>query len=236
MANTIDKPDIIKNIPLPLTRDGLFRRMGLGSRSRPIAREILEQFNLAMDMVKSQDIIHGQAVTLAQEISMISNEEVILTNGGIVQGKRIHKLMPHVTHLVMAVCTIGKALENLSRKFIREDNPLIGVVLDGIGSAAVDCLVEETSYYISAMAADMGLMSSSPISPGMPGLPLETQQTLFALLPTGAIDTRLTSSNMMIPFKSSSMIIGLGKKMPRWSKKEVCKKCHLFMHCRYKKV
>lgn len=235
MANTIDKPDIIKHIPLSLTKDGLFRRMGFGGRSRPPAQEIMEQFDLAMAIVKNQSLIHGQAVTLVQEISILSNEAVILTNGNSVPGKRIYKLMPHATHLVLAICTIGKALETLSRNFVREDDPLMGVMLDSIGSAAVDCLVEETSHRISTMAADMGLMSSSPISPGMPGLPLETQQILFDLLPADAIDAQLTSSNMMIPFKSSSMIIGLGKEMPTWSKKEVCKKCHLFLHCRYKK-
>ncbi|MCD4721687.1 MAG: hypothetical protein K8S13_17765 [Desulfobacula sp.] len=235
MANIIDKPDIIKNISLSLTRDGLFRRMGFGGRSRPPAKEIMEQFDLAMAMVKNQDLIHGQAVTLVQEISTLSNEEVILINGSRMPGERIYKLMPHATHLVLAIGTIGNALETLVRKFIREDNPSIGIMLDGIGSAAVDCLLEETSHRISTMADDMGLMSSSPISPGMPGLPLETQQILFNLLPADAIDVRLTSSRMMIPFKSSSMIIGLAKEMPRWSKEEVCKKCHLFMHCRYKK-
>ncbi|WP_291464590.1 hypothetical protein [Desulfobacula sp.] len=195
----------------------------------------MEQFDLAMAMVKNQDLIHGQAVTLVQEISTLSNEEVILINGSRMPGERIYKLMPHATHLVLAIGTIGNALETLVRKFIREDNPSIGIMLDGIGSAAVDCLLEETSHRISTMADDMGLMSSSPISPGMPGLPLETQQILFNLLPADAIDVRLTSSRMMIPFKSSSMIIGLAKEMPRWSKEEVCKKCHLFMHCRYKK-
>jgi hypothetical protein len=235
MVNTNKKSDIIKNIPLSLTREGLFRRMGFGGRSRPPAQEIMDQFDLALDMVKTKNLIQGQAVTLVQKISMISDKAVILTNGSTVPGKRIHELMPHATYLVMVISTIGNALEILSRKFVREDDQLMGVMLDSIGSAAVDCLVEEISHRVSVMAKDMGLMSSSPISPGMPGLPLETQQILFAALPADAIGTCLASSNMMVPFKSSSMIIGLGEDMPTWSKRQVCKKCHLFLHCRYKK-
>ena len=234
MVNIIDKPDIIKHIPLALTRDGLFRRMGFGGRSRPPAREIMAQFDLAMDMVKNQGLIHGQAVTLVQEISMISSEEVILINGSTVPGKRIHKLMPHATHLVLAIGTIGNALETLARKVMREDNSLIGIMLDSIGSTAVDCLVEEMGHLVHLQATEFGLSTGSPVSPGMPGLPINTQKILFDLLPAHEIHVRLNDSLMMYPRKSSSLVIGAGNHMPKWTKANVCRECHLFRHCRYK--
>jgi cobalamin-dependent methionine synthase I len=142
--------------------------------------------------------------------------------------------MPNATHIALTVCTIGKTLENLSKKYVKNDDALMGIMLDGIGSAAVDCLLEEVSHDISNRSAEMGLMSSSPVSPGMPGMPLETQKILFDMLPAEKIAVRLTRHNMIIPFKSSSMIMGIGHEMPKWSKKEVCRTCHLFLHCRYK--
>jgi len=234
MDNTSDSPSVMQHIPLSLTRDCLLRRMGFGNRNRPPAYEIMVQFELAMDLVKNQGLIYGQAVTLIQKIFKISKKGVVLTNGRLLSGKRIWEIMPHATHIAFAVCTIGKTLETLSKKYVKNDDALMGIVLDGIGSAAVDSLLEEVSHDISKRSAEMGLMSSSPVSPGMPGLPLETQKILFDLLPTEQIAVRLTQHNMIIPFKSSSMIMGIGQEMPKWSKKEVCKSCHLFLHCRYK--
>lgn len=107
-------------------------------------------------------------------------------------------------------------------------------MIDSIGSTAEDCLVEEIRKHVRNRANQMGSMSSSPVSEGMSGLPLPFQQVLFSQLPAEKIDVHLTSSHMMVPFKSSSMIYSLGKVIPRWSKGKVCRACHLYKHCLYK--
>ncbi len=234
MANIINKPEIIKNIPLKLTKQGLFRRIGFKNRSRVPAVEIMAEFDYAMNIVKSKDLIKGQAVVSAQKIAVMSDKKIIFTNGISIPGEKIHKLMQHARFIALAICTIGKKLETMTREFIKNGNPLAGMMLDSIGSAAVDCLVEETAHHISSIAEKMNMTSSSPVSPGMPGLPLKAQNILFDLLPAEAINVKLTPSGIMLPFKSSSMIMGLGKNMPTWTQREVCRDCHLFPHCRYK--
>ena len=227
-------PQIIHDIHLPLTKDGLFRRLGYGGRSRPPAQEILNQFDRAMHLVKNKTFLKGRCVILIEEISTISKKGVETRNGYKISGNKIFNIMPNASHLAMAIGTIGSDIEKISREFVKEKDPLIGIMIDSIGSAAVDCLMEEISKRISDHATKLGLMSSSPISPGMPGVPLETQKTLFNCLPANKINMQLTETNMMIPFKSSSMLFGIGKAMPTWSKTKVCKACHLFKHCRYK--
>lgn len=227
---------IIKNIPLDLTKDGIFRRMGYGGRSRPPARDILEQFDQAMDLVEKHKLLKGNFIFNIQKIASISDDSVATMDGFVLPGGWIMKLMPDASHLAMAVCTIGDELETISRQLVKSENVLAGVMLDSVGSAAVDCLVEETGKYIRKQVEGMGLMSSSPISPGMPDLPLKAQQVLFNQLPVNKINMRLTSTHLMIPFKSCSIVYGLGKTMPNWSRESVCRACHLFKHCRYKCV
>lgn len=229
-------PEIIKDIPLSLTKDGLFRRMGYGGRNFTPAKEIIDEFDRAIDFVEGKNLLKGQSVIFIQEIVSILDQAAILRNGSKIFGERIFKLIPNATHIALAICTIGDEIESFSRAFVQKGDPLLGVMLDSIGSASVDCLVEETSRHIDNHARSLGLMSSSPISPGMPGLPIETQEIIFNHLPAEKINMRLTSNHMMIPFKSSSMMFGLGKEMPNWSKEKICKNCHLFKHCRYKIV
>jgi len=44
----------------------------------------------------------------------------------------------------------------------------------------------------------------------------------------------LTSSGIMVPRKSASMVMGIGPKMTRWTEAEVCARCNLRETCHYK--
>lgn len=226
--------EIIREVPLSLTREGLFRRMGYGGRKRPPAPDILKQFQRAMDMVEVQSLLTGRYALWIGEISSVTREGTTTRCGRMIPGNRIFRLMPEASHLVLGLCTLGPELETLSRKMMRGEDPLLSVMLDSIGSAAVDSLVEEVSRVVSLQAQKKGLTAGSPISPGMPGLGLEVQSLLFEVLPTRELGMQLTHRQLMVPFKSSSMVWGLGRKMPSWSKEKVCKACHLYRHCRYK--
>lgn len=226
--------EIFRDIPLSLTREGLFRRMGYGGRKRPPAPEIMAQFDRALELLATGDFLYGRAALWIRELASITRKGITTICGAEIPGNRVFQLMPRATHVVLGLGTIGTDIENLSRDYIKKHDHLLGVMLDSMGSAAADCLAEEISGIVKKRAMTMGLMSSSPMSPGMPGLPLETQDIFFDLLPARELGMTITSKHLMVPFKSNSMLWGMGEKMPDWSGQQVCKACHLFSHCRYK--
>ncbi len=57
------------------------------------------------------------------------------------------------------------------------------------------------------------LMASSPLSPGMPGFAILEQWQVFQLVSAEEIGVSLTSSGIMVPRKSVSMVIGIGPQM-----------------------
>jgi hypothetical protein len=68
----------------------------------------------------------------------------------------------------------------------------------------------------------------------MPGFSISQQWPMAQLAPIKEIGLQLTSSGMMNPQKSISMIIGFGKEMPTWSRSEACARCNLAKTCRYR--
>jgi len=110
------------------------------------------------------------------------------------------------------------------------------MLLDGLGNVAVDALVEKACQFIVERALACNLLASSPFYPGMPDLPLSEQTKLLELVPAREIGVSLTCSGMMVPRKSTSMLIGLGTQMPIWSRAEVCARCQLNKTCPYKVV
>jgi hypothetical protein len=106
--------------------------------------------------------------------------------------------------------------------------------LDGIGSAAVDALIEEVGKFIAAEVSSRGDEISSPVNPGMPGFPMTEQRNLLELAGASEIGVGLTDSGILVPRKSVSMVIGIGPKMTRWTQAEVCARCSLEQTCPYK--
>ena len=108
--------------------------------------------------------------------------------------------------------------------------------LDGIGTAAVDRLIPEALKFIAAEVAARGYEISSPVNPGMPGFSMTEQWNLLELAPAKEIGVSLSSSGVLVPRKSASMVIGIGPKMTRWTQAEVCGRCSLRESCPYKAI
>jgi hypothetical protein len=90
-------------------------------------------------------------------------------------------------------------------------DPLNGLALSGVGSAAVEALTAAVCHHFEERAAIKGLGSTIPINPGLEGWSLqEGQKQIFGLLDSEVKGIRLLPSGMMTPRKSLSFVIGLG--------------------------
>jgi hypothetical protein len=57
---------------------------------------------------------------------------------------------------------------------------------------------------------------------------------LFKMVLTRDIGVNLTSSGIMVPRKSASMVIGIGPQVKTWTRAEVCARCGLRNTCSYR--
>jgi hypothetical protein len=214
---------IIRDIRLRLHIDRVLRREGLPKNIPPnpaIQKVILEML---------KDIEQGSLLSPAIAYEILPVEKIIND-----RDTPISSLISGSREIAAIVCTIGNRLEIRVKKYIESNKPLSALIMDGIGSAAVDVLSEEACNLIASVASSRGYMAGSPISPGMQGLPITGQKHLFDLIPAGEIGVSLTDSGTMIPLKSVSMIMGLGPGMKRWKRAAVCTICHLRNTCSHR--
>jgi hypothetical protein len=174
-----------------------------------------------------------EPATAYQQLKILSctHEQVRLEGGHIISGKTITGLLGPAEHAVIVVCTIGPMLETFVSEILSED-PVLGLALDGLGSAAIETLAEEVCAYFGKQADLEGLQATIPLGPGVDGWPVERgQNQIFEIVEAQEIGVTLTSSSMMTPQKSLSMVIGLGKHVD--SSGKVCDYCLLRSTCRY---
>jgi hypothetical protein len=146
-----------------------------------------------------------------------------------------HHILKDAEKIVFGVCTIGSALEEQVDKYFKERNYLEGVVLDAIGTVAVENLVESVGLEIKKKAANQGFCISARLGPGYENWPLDDQHLLFSYLPHEPAGVKINSSGMMLPQKSISFAYTMGREDMDMPNHTTCHLCDLSKRCAYKK-
>lgn len=124
--------------------------------------------------------------------------------------------------------TAGKEYETWQNETALTNDPLRQYLLDALGSCVVEGCTRYLLYKITQQIP-RGWGKTLPLSPGHCEWETREQRQLFSLFPTDEIPVTLTDSCLMLPVKSASGIIGIGKnigKMP--SPCRICTKTDCF--------
>jgi hypothetical protein len=224
---------IIRDIPLSLNLKDILRRQGIDrySKLNPTIKNLTCELLVA---VKRKQLLEPAIAYSIYPVKGIKHDLMQLENGAVLRGEAISSVLRDARELAILVCSIGPKLEAEVAGYFDKNESLNGLILDGIGSTAVDSLAQKACGYIAREALDRGCRASSPLSPGMPGLPISQQKRLFRLVPAEEIGVSLTLGGVMIPLKSISMIIGIGPEMKNWTQVEVCMRCNLNKTCSHR--
>jgi len=223
---------VVDDIRLNLKKNEVLRRGGFRgySKARPEIQSLVEEL---LENVSGANLMKPTAAFDTYPVTGMTPDRVLLEGDASVNGILLPSTFPEAKKLVAIVCTVGPELEKQVTEYSQSDETLRAMLLDGIGSAAVDTLVIEACHRIASEASERGLQASSPVNPGMPGLAITEQWNLLELAHAGEIGVSLTSSGIMVPRKSASLILALGPKMKTWTQAEICARCNLRETCPY---
>jgi hypothetical protein len=155
-------------------------------------------------------------------------------------GARLHAhLLTHhlrgASHLAIGVCTLGSPLEDaVSRGFASGDR-LRAIMLDDIGTLLLYRLSDQLEHLMQVEARSQGLEASGVLNPGEAGFDLSEQATVVELAGGADIGVALTSTGMLLPRKSLSMVLGFGLQMPKWDPGERCARCGARDRCPHRR-
>ncbi|MFC1927432.1 hypothetical protein ACFLW7_02520 [Chloroflexota bacterium] len=224
---------VVRDIPLSLKTAEVLRRQGLrkGAKVRPGIRLLIRE---VLSGLKKSRLLESAAAYEYYVVRSMSGSQISLEGNRAIRGQLLPAIFPEAKELAPVVITIGPKLEKQVTDYSKSGETLRGMILDGIGSAAVDSLVPEVLRLIASEVSYRGYEISSPVYPGMPGFPLTEQWNLSGLVNADEIGVRLNTSGVLVPRKSTSMVIGIGPQMTRWTQVEVCARCSLRETCHYK--
>ena len=222
---------IVRDIHLDLKTEEVLRRCGIkeSSKLKTEIETIIGELLASVDNILEPVIAYE-----TYPVTEVGHDQLSLEGNAVLRGSALSSILAEAKELAVAICTIGPKLEKQVTDYFNGNEPLRGLLLDGIGSAAVDSLGFEVCQLMTREASLRGYEASSPVSPGGTRFPMSEQWQLFELVPADEIGVSLTSSGLMVPRKSVSMVIGMGQQMRTWTKAEACARCNLRDTCHYR--
>jgi hypothetical protein len=197
----------VRDFNFELTTEDVLKGQGIDP-----ARASDRLFDAAASIIgEAHSLIKPAALYIVSEVTDFAHQKVSF-EGGSFEGSLVSRAMAGADHLNIALCTIGRDLE-LRVEELMNDNPVVGVTLDGAGVAAVGKVSRAVEDIICAEACELELSLGMRAQPGQEGWPIEQQREVFKVLPGERIGMHLTESCLMIPRKSVSFVIPRGKEL-----------------------
>lgn len=216
---------------LELDADAVLRGQGADPQivrgRRPRLVEIAAQA-----LAGSRFLLEPQVFLRKLAVRSLRHEKLELEAGHSIKGAWITEQLAPAESVYAIICTVGQKIETEASRNMDTDM-VLGLAMDGVGSAGVEALATLVCKQIENQAAQAGLQTTVPFSPGMLEWSVdEGQPIIFNILAEINSVVELTPSYLMRPCKSLSMLLGVGAELG--AKGSTCDYCAMQGTCKYR--
>ena len=228
---------IIKNIKLKINEEEVLRYQGYHHNKAVETNEIILQITRG-EIEQSYCLFEPKGIYSKVMIKNISSEgRINLENGLCLEiNNSMLNLLRGASYLAFGLSTIGKNLEEKVVELFAQNEYPKAMALDAVGTVASKFLSNYVKSLICQEAKEQNFQTTKYFSPGSCDWNINQQKKIFQIIPADKIGVKLTESYMMIPKKSLSWVIGIGKEIIIPSKgDDSCKNC-LAENCQFRKT
>lgn len=200
-------PVVLEDLPVRIDRDEVLRFQGYKRGVDVPTEEVLALFDEAVilgERLMAPRVVY-RSVPAAPPLP-----HLIEAGGERFRIPEIGRLWGRIDAVGVGICTIGDAIEARAGALFEARELPLAVMLDSVGSAAVESLAEYANDLLCQAALAEGLKATNRISPGYAGWDAAEQAALFRLCPGGPIGVTLNDACFMTPTKSISFLVGVG--------------------------
>ena len=172
------------------------------------------------------------AFILVKAAGSLSPGRIAISGTVFNTGKIVHSMLRNADYYAFFLVTAGPGPETLARSLMNSGNYLEGYLADLAASALVESVAGQLEEEVRKLAAGYGFLTTNRYSPGYCSWSVSEQEKLFGLFPEGCCGISLLESSLMIPVKSVSGMMGIGKRVDYHT--YPCKPCPM-KNCPYRK-
>lgn len=201
----------------------------LGHRGQDLSPELAARID---DVTQRCLSIARPRATLASYVVRHAGQSDIALEGCTLRltGHDMAQHLASATEVVLFAATLGADVDRELRRLSLTDT-LEQVIFDAAATALVERAADATDARVRAYAAEQGCYTSWRFSPGYGDLPLSVQSDFLAALDaTRQLGITLTPSDLMVPTKSVTAVVGIHP-TPQPGLESSCAICSLAEFC-----
>lgn len=207
---SLSRTTIIENLAFTIDPVRVMREMKI-----PKAKSLddIEEAPLANSIKTAIDrgysLIHGKGIYKTVALNGVEGDVVLGDEtGDLFKGAGMIKLLGECDFASLLACTIGPALEDEVEKLQGEDEVTDAFALEMVGGWMADYMADRVDERIEREIKRKGYERTMRYSPGYGDWTLDSQPLLLGLVEAERIGIDLTETNIMLPRKSVSAVIG----------------------------
>ncbi|HLC41891.1 MAG TPA: hypothetical protein VJO34_09730 [Methylomirabilota bacterium] len=201
------EPALLTGVPLRVDRDEVLRFQGYKKGIDCPTPDVEDLFEQALH--EGGRLMTPRVVYCSLPVRAIAERRIILNDGTRLQIPHIQRLWGEIEAVGIGIATIGDKIERRARELFDAREFPLAIMLDSVGSAAVESLAEWVNDFLCQIALP-DLKVTNRISPGYAGWDVAEQHTLFRLCPGDQAGILLSDHALMTPLKSISLLVGIG--------------------------
>ena len=202
----MDAPRVLDDIPLSIDPDEVLRFQGYKAGIDVPPADVLALFDEALALGRT--LMRPRAVL--RRFPVARDGDRLIADGVTLTIPRIGERWGAVDEIVAGVCTIGGELEaRVSALWDERELPL-AMMLDSVGSGAVESLAEYVNDLLCQEGIARGTKVTNRVSPGYGGWDVAEQKLLWQLCPGDPIGVHLNEACFMTPTKTITILAGAG--------------------------
>lgn len=225
-------PVVLDDLPLRVDRDEVLRFQGYKRGVDHPTEDVLGLFAEALTLGEKL-----MAPRVVYRAAAVGGQAADLIEAG---GERLHipaieRLWGPLEWVGAGICTVGEAIETRVRALFAAREFPLAVMLDSVGSAAVESLAEFTNDLLCQRGLEAGLRVTNRISPGYAGWDTAEQAALWRLCSGAPIGVTLNAACFMTPTKTISFLVGVGSRARVDHYFTQCRRCWM-PDCAYRRM
>jgi hypothetical protein len=202
---------------LPFDIGEMYSLMGYGAGKQPADEVQAIIDGMLSDMHEhckpriGYEIFSGGAIDKEHiQVEDVKTENIVLN-----VGKIIAYALHEAESFAIFTATAGSRFDKWLKKIEQEDDIVKAYLANTLGSVLVEAAVSLLMRKLEAESAAAGLNISNNYSPGYCDWLLVEQKKLLSVFSDGRTGITLTDSCLMLPIKSVSGIVGIGKNVKK---------------------
>lgn len=197
----------------------------LGYEEETVPGLVTDSIKTAFNDIPQLLSLKGGYKIIDPKIVSFSNDQIKVADIYLNTKNIISFNLKHSETLAIIVATIGDKITNYLSSLMENGDTLTGYIADQIASELVECWADDVENELEKSLSQLGMKITNRYSPGYCGWDVSDQHNLFSLLPEKFCGINLTDNALMIPIKSISAVIGIGKNVER--KDYQCSICNM---------